>query len=62
MSRTVDLRLAQREELPEFCKKLQEAFAVSAEKAFGPSEEPIPSDQDVWEAFDAPGAAVYHVA
>lgn len=61
MSRTVDLRLAQREELPEFCKKLQEAFAVSAEKAFGPSEEPIPSDQDVWEAFNAPGAAVYHV-
>lgn len=58
---TVSLAAARREELPELCEKLQEAFAVSAAEVFGPDAGPIPPDRDVWEAFDAPGAAVYHI-
>lgn len=63
MDTNVRLMPAQREELPEFCKRLQEAFAVAVVETFGPQEgsKPIPSDQDVWESFNAPGAEVYHI-
>ncbi len=58
----VVLEPASRSELAEFCKNLQEAFAVAVVEAFGPqSGEPIPSDRDVWESFDAPNSAVYHI-
>ena len=58
----VSLEPARLSDLPEFCKKLQEAFAVAVIEKFGPIEGgPIPSDADVWESFRSPGAAVYHV-
>lgn len=58
----ITLEPANQSELPEFCKKLQEAFAVAVVETFGPWDgEPIPSDRDVWDSFEAPGAAVYHI-
>ena len=62
MNDPVILHPTSRSELPEFCKKLQEAFLAGVEEAFGPQAcGPIPSDQDVFGSFDAPGAAVYHI-
>lgn len=57
----VTLELAKEYDLPEFKKKLQEAFAIAVIETFGECEnEPIPSDNDIQESFDAPGAVVYH--
>lgn len=61
MDMNVSLLPTLQEELSEFCQNLQKAFALSAQEFFGPSEEPIPPDRDVWEAFNAPGAVVYHI-
>lgn len=58
----VILELAKESDLPEFQKKLQEAFAIAVIKTFGDCEDgPIPSDNDVQESFNAPGAVVYHI-
>lgn len=58
----VTLEAAKKADLPVFAKKLQEAFAIAVVKTFGPWDGgPIPFDRDLWESFDAPGAAVYHV-
>lgn len=58
----VTLERAKESDLPEFRKKLQEAFAIAVIETFGDcDDEPIPSDKDVQESFDAPGAAVYHI-
>lgn len=57
----VTLELAKESDLPEFRKKLQEAFVIAVIETFGDCEdEPIPSDNDIQESFDAPGAVVYH--
>ena len=62
MNKRVALVPAQREDLPELCKNLQEAFAAAVIETFGALEEgPIPPDREVWETFDAPGGSVYHV-
>ena len=62
MNKIVALVPARHEELPELCKDLQEAFAAAVIETFGALENgPIPADREVWESFDAPGGAVYHV-
>ena len=62
MNKIVALVPARHEELPELCKNLQEAFAAAVIETFGALENgPIPADREVWESFDAPGGAVYHV-
>lgn len=58
----VTLERAAEADLPEFRRELQEAFRIAVVETFGDSDYgPIPSDQDVQESFDAPGAAVYHI-
>lgn len=58
----VTLELAEESSLPDFRKKLQEAFAIAVMETFGDcGDGPIPSDKDVQESFDAPGAIVYHI-
>lgn len=58
----VTLEIASREELSTFKRDLQESFASGMLEAFGSSpDEPIPSDADIEESFDAPGAVTYHV-
>ena len=50
------------EDLPSVAAALQEAFAPAVYEAFGPRDYgPIPSDEDVWASFNAPGAVVYHI-
>ena len=58
----IRLEPARREELPAFCKQLQEAFSVAVIETFGPQDGgPIPADRDVWESLSAPGGAAYHI-
>ena len=62
MENIVTLDIAKKDELQKFKTDLQEAFSVSLVKRFGPnSNKPIPSDKDIEESFNAPGAVVYHV-
>ncbi|MCQ4087814.1 GNAT family N-acetyltransferase [Saccharibacillus sp. JS10] len=50
-------------DIPEFKKKLQEAFAVAVVETFGKVEnEPIPPDRDIDESLNAPGAAAYVIS
>lgn len=59
---TVKLAPAKEADLPEFQKKLQEAFAVVVVETFGDcGNGPIPPDEDVQESFNASGAVVYHI-
>jgi GNAT superfamily N-acetyltransferase len=47
-------------DLAAFKRDLQEAFGVGVKEAFGtPPEEPIPSDEDIEESVNAPGAVLY---
>ncbi len=58
----VTLALAEKSDLPEFKKKLQETFALAVVETFGAHEdEPIPSDSDIQASFNASGAVVYHI-
>lgn len=58
----VTLEVAEKEELSQFKKDLQEAFAVSVIETFGSlSGGPIPSDEDIEHSFNTPGAVVYHI-
>lgn len=58
----VALEIAKKEELPKFKRDLQEAFAVAVVETFGSNlDEPIPSDKDMEESFNAPGAVIYHI-
>lgn len=62
MDREVTLAIVEAADLPEFKKKLQEAFSVAVLEYFGDSEsEPIPSDEDIQASFHAPGAVIYHI-
>lgn len=59
---TVTLEPVPRKDLSLFAKKLQEAFAVAVIETFGSADNgPIPSDETIWESFDAPNAVVYHI-
>ncbi|MCI9598459.1 MAG: GNAT family N-acetyltransferase, partial [Firmicutes bacterium] len=57
----VKLQLVRQSELETFKVKLQEAFAVAVVETFGAQEEPIPSDKELEESFQAPGAVIYHL-
>ncbi|MEO0034654.1 MAG: hypothetical protein RLZZ501_677, partial [Pseudomonadota bacterium] len=46
---------------PAFRRALQDAFAPAAIAAFGPLDEPIPSDADLDGAMTAAGAEVLHI-
>lgn len=46
----------------DFMRDLQAAFAVAVTESFGfVPNEPVPSDADVAQSFEAPGAAIYHI-
>lgn len=47
-------------ELPQFTKKLQEAFSVAVKEKFG-TNDPIPSEKDINSSFYAEGSASYHI-
>ncbi len=47
-------------ELPQFAKKLQEAFSVAVKEKFGVSE-PIPSEKEIQSSFHSKGAATYRI-
>jgi len=58
----ITLALAQQSELPDFRRNLQGAFAIAVIETFGDHDYgAIPSDREVQESFDAPGAVVYHL-
>lgn len=58
----VVLETAGKEEMPEFIGKLQEAFGVAVVETFGSLDGgPIPSERDIWESVNVPGAVVYHI-
>lgn len=58
----VTLERAATADLPAFRRALQQAFSIAAAEAFGwVPEEPIPSDGDVEQSFNAPGSAIYHI-
>ncbi len=57
----ITLALAKDEELPEFKKRIQEAFNIAVVETFGEQDEPIPSDRDLEQSFCAPGVVIYQV-
>lgn len=48
-------------DLPVFVREVQEAFAVAVRESFGPCDDPIPPDEDVWSSMRREGAETYHV-
>ncbi len=61
MKSPITLSTVRPDEIPVFCKKLQQSFAVAVIEAFGPQKEPIPSDHEILESFDLPDAQAYHI-
>lgn len=59
-NREIVLKQALLSDLPVFTKKIQEAFSLALVKHYGITE-PIPSAQEVREAFQAPGGVAYHL-
>ena len=58
----VILEPVKKEELHKFKRDLQESFAVAVIETFGPElDQPIPSDKDIEESFNAKGAVIYHI-
>lgn len=58
----VQLQRACQSDLMRFARELQEAFAVAIEESFGPWDGgPIPSDKDIYECFNEPGAEIWHI-
>lgn len=58
----VTLEYVKKEELHKFKRDLQEAFAAAVIENFGSVlDGPIPSDKDIEESFNLPGAAIYHI-
>ncbi len=47
-------------ELPQFTKKLQEAFSIAVKEKFGTTN-PIPSEKEVQSSFHSKGTATYHI-
>ncbi|WP_243117806.1 GNAT family N-acetyltransferase [Extibacter muris] len=48
------------EELPQFTKKLQEAFSIAVKEKFG-TNEPVPSEKEIQESFHSEGTEIYHI-
>ena len=62
MENLVTLEVAKEDELSQFKKDLQESFAVTVIEEFGSIDGgPIPSEEEIEENFNAPGACVYHI-
>lgn len=57
----ITLVLIKEEELPEFKKRIQEAFKIAVVENFGEQNEPIPSDRDLDQSLCTPGVVIYHV-
>lgn len=61
----ITLEPAREEDLEDFRKKIQEAFGIAVEENFGKQDGPVPDDQEfdqeLEEAFHAPGTVVYHI-
>ncbi len=57
----VTLAPARPGDLPRFKAELQAAFAIAAEEAFGPSSEPIPSDEDLEKTFAADNIVIHRI-
>lgn len=57
----ITLERAKEEDLQDLKKKIQEAFCLAVKENFGEQNEPIPSDQELEEAFHAPVTVVYHI-
>lgn len=47
-------------DLPQFTKKLQEAFSIAVKEKFGITD-PIPSEKEVQESYCSKGAETYHI-
>lgn len=62
MLETLDIKLEPVDlaELPQFTKRMQEAFSIAVEEKFGVND-PIPSEEDVQASFHSEGAATYHI-
>ena len=59
----VQLMPADEKDLPLFKKELQESFTKGLIENLGDAEEgPIPSDEDIEQSFNAPGAVIYHIS
>lgn len=58
----ITLERASAEDLNQFKEDLQKAFSIAVISEIGSLPDgPIPSDEDVWKSFGAPGAEVVHV-
>lgn len=56
----IKLKKVDLDELPQFTKKLQEAFSIAVKEKFG-VDDPIPTENDVRSSFGSDGAVTYHV-
>lgn len=54
------LERVQPDDLPQFTRDMQRAFSIAIREAFGEND-PIPSDEEVSEAYRSKGAVTYHV-
>lgn len=61
MKPNITLVPVKEEELPEFERKIQEAFLVAVEESFGRQKEPIPSHQELEECRHNPGTVIFHL-
>lgn len=62
MSEKLNIKLEQVDlaELPQFTKKMQEAFSIAVKEKFGTTD-PIPSEKEVQSSFQSEGTATYHI-
>tara|TARA_Y100000815_G_scaffold154017_1_gene139848 strand:+ start:693 stop:1253 length:561 start_codon:yes stop_codon:yes gene_type:complete len=61
-SQSVSLAVADLNDLPEFKKELQEAFAIAVVEEYGELQNgPIPSEDDLDESINAPGAVALRI-
>ena len=62
MSEKLNIKLEQVDlaELPQFTKKMQEAFSIAVKEKFGTTD-PIPSEEEVKSSFQSEGTVTYHI-
>ncbi len=61
MKSNITLMPVKEEELPEFERKIQEAFLIAVEENFGRQEDPIPSHQDLEKCRHNFGTVMFHL-
>lgn len=57
---TIRLEPVEPKELPQFSKRLQEAFSIAVKEQFGVTD-PIPSDSEIQSAFHAERTVTFHL-